>query len=190
MRWEWPHPQQGTQLGTRGWLLCPTAASGALGTGLGRGRTLLSLCLAVTVPRALPWGMVGSFGPSTLTPSPWPQLQVSPGWLCWVTPPGRSQEHPRQPQLSPGRVWLWGHPWARVVTEVAEQWCLCPEQLLRDSRFEPQSEAAQGCVMHLSEVKDPCWHCRVPLCNVTGREGTAGCVLYTCSCLGSPPDFV
>lgn len=81
MRWEWLHPQQGTQLGAQGWLLCSTATSGALGTGPGHGHTLLSLCLAVTVPHALPWDTEGSFGP-------WPQLQVSPGWLCWVTPPG------------------------------------------------------------------------------------------------------
>lgn len=44
-----------------------------------------------------------------------------------------------------------------------EQWCLCPEQLLRDSRVQPQAEVAQGCAMHLGEVRDACRHCHCPL---------------------------
>lgn len=160
VRWEWLHPRQGTQLWAQGWLLCPTATSGALGTGLGRGHTLLSLCLAVTVPLALPWGIWGHLAPA-LCP-----LATAPGVtrlaLLGDSPWGDHRSIHSSPSFPQRGCSSGGHPWARVVTEVAELWCLCPEQLLRDSRVKPQSEAAQGCVMHLAEVKEPCWHCHVP----------------------------
>lgn len=170
MRWERLHPQQGTQLRAQGWLLSPTATSGALGTGLGLSHTLLSLCLAVAVPRALLWGREGSFGPSAAAPTPaHGHSQVSPGWP-------RSQEHPRQPQLSPGTLGLWGTSLGRICRSGGRTGVPLPRAAARGWRPLTAAEPARGCVLRLSELREPCWHCHGPLCRVAERALLAGSV--------------
>lgn len=112
MTWDQLHPQGGTRLGSSRLILalCPI-----LGTGLRQSHVAISWCLDVTLPPVLWWGREGLFGLSAVALTPFQLCRHC--WLLW-----RWHQHPHQPSLSPGRLWLKGTaPWAILVTEPSER---------------------------------------------------------------------